>query len=99
MAKYSARFTPVGDTWVGGKESYKACCDKCFWMNCYFTNPLLLLDNPNFYQEFKSDILTVTKLTEDQFSEAVGAAIIALQRGNMISTVYCPCGQLHLDKE
>ena len=99
-ARYSARYTPVGETWVGGKEAYKSCCDECFDASCYFTNPLLLLDNPAFYQEHRDDILAALKLPESEFCEAVGAAIAAMRAGARLEVLTCQhCDHLHLDKE
>ena len=94
IAKYTARFTPIGETWVGSKEAYKTCCEPCFYATCYFTNPIALLDNPTFYSEHKKEILTTTELAEDEFGEAVGAAVVAMESGNHPRVIYCPCSKL-----
>jgi hypothetical protein len=52
-ATLTARITPVGSTWVGGKEAYRSCCPPCFQEHNVYLNPLSLLDNPGFYTRHK----------------------------------------------
>jgi hypothetical protein len=62
-ARYTARYTPVADTWVGEKEAYMSCCDNCFDRVNYFTNPVALLANPEFYLKNSEEILRNTEIT------------------------------------
>ena len=78
-AIHTARVTPLL-RWNGGKEDYMSCCEKCFHQKCYFLNPKALLSNPSFYGIEKPAILAAMGLSEEHFCEAVGAAIIALER-------------------
>jgi hypothetical protein len=100
MAKYSARVTPVGSSRVGGKSDYLACCASCFYKKCYFTNPVALLANPEFFLENRGEVLAATELTPSAFCEAVGAAIVALRQGHPLEPIHCPeCNLMHLDTE
>ena len=81
IATMTARVTPVGATWVGGKEAYKSCCPPCFRKECIYTNPLKLLANPTFYIEESEEILKSTGLLETTFCKATAAAILALENG------------------
>ena len=46
-ATCTAHLTPLGASSVGGKEHYAATCYSCFAQHHVFTNPRILLANPD----------------------------------------------------
>ena len=59
----TARTTPVGSTWMGGKEAYQTCCPNCFEANSVFHNLNLVLADPGWYDTNKTKLLRLTGLT------------------------------------
>ena len=96
----TARTTPVGASWVGGKECYATCCDDCFPKASIFHNPAVSLVDPHYYDDHEDELRRVTGLSRGTFCAAAAAAIIAFEGGaaGKLAATRCPrCREPHID--
>ena len=75
----TACLTPLGASAVGGKEHYAATCYRCFAHHHVFTNPRILLANPEEFDRQPSAFLRAVGGDISLWCRAVQAAILSLQ--------------------
>ena len=92
------RTQPVGATLVGGKESYKAACDDCWYENDPFINPELFLADPTWWSRRGETVLGTLGETPEAICWMESAALTALRKGLPLHASCCAaCNHLHLD--
>ena len=101
-AFFTARTSPLHETWVGGAESYLPCCECCFPRWSVFHNPKhLLVGN---VPDKDSTIMKELGVNTMQLCESAGAAFLCLNAlgeeaaNAILSEKYCPnCGAPVID--